>query len=879
MVGKTLSHYKIVAELGRGGMGVVYRAEDTKLNRTVAIKVLPPAALASEEDRERFYREARAAAALTHPHIAVIHEIDEAVPEGAKDDDLRPFIAMEFIDGATLEERIKSGPLKISEAVRIASEVADALKAAHAKDIVHRDIKSANIMLDADGRSKVLDFGLAKTSQSTMLTRMGSTLGTVGYMSPEQSRGEVVDARADIWALGVVLYEMISGQRPFAGDYEQAVVYSILNEDIEPLSAVRTGVPFSIESIVEKCLRKEARLRYQSAADVRADLEAVKSDSGSRSRTAIRPSVSQESLPLKEDQRIRKSTFSWITGLILVAALSVFLGRSSVREPNTSISTFVVSTGEPADNERLNGSKIAPDGQRIVLWENDHLWIREISELERRQLPGTERGYLPFWAPDSRNLGFYRDGSLWKVDVFGGTPTLVAPLPPDGFPFGSAWTVMGDIYITLAQGPERADLYLIPERGGQATRVELSDSTMRTGAIFSPFALPGDAGVVATLVLGLETNKLIRITGQEAITILESTDFFGGAYDESGFLILDGDDGIHALPYKPGSEPVETQSILLIRDADNPSVSRDGSLVYMTRDSGPVQFRWVSKDGRALEPVGRARVNQSEPRLTRDGSSYIFTAVPDVRDNPRALSKNPQLFVHHLEQDAESQLTDSDSLFILGGASFSHDGQTIALSANWDIYVTTITGSIPEPLASDPNSLYSPSWTPDGKVVFVRIEGVQGDIWIRDPHPDSTARLLFSSPVFEDELELSPDGRFLAYTTVNNSDGTREVFVREFRDLSIPARRLGSGSTPRWSVAGDFLFFVSADSMYRWTVPADLSGTLSRPDALFGLEQLGLANSIFDVTPNGQLFLMAFATSETRDKTILVQNWKKMLEN
>ncbi len=280
MIGTTLSHYHIEAELGRGGMGIVYRARDTKLDRTVALKVLPTSALASEDDRARFYREAKAAAALNHAHIAQIYQIDEAYPlqadglpvHGNGNDNACPFIAMEFIDGETLEARIKKGPLKLREAVELAQQAASALGAAHEKGIVHRDIKSANIMLTAKGVVKVLDFGLAQTAASTKLTRMGSTLGTVAYMSPEQARGEEVDSRTDLWALGVTLYEMIAGRNPFGGDYEQAVVYSILNADPEPLTAVRTGVPMELERITNKLLAKETARRYQSAADLIVDL-------------------------------------------------------------------------------------------------------------------------------------------------------------------------------------------------------------------------------------------------------------------------------------------------------------------------------------------------------------------------------------------------------------------------------------------------------------------------------------------------------------------------------------------------------------------------------------------------------------------------------
>ena len=267
MIGTTISHYKVISELGRGGMGVVYKAEDTKLNRVVALKVLSPHMMGSEDDRARFYREARAAAALHHPNIATVFEIDEH--------DDAPFIAMEFIDGPSLDEYIARGPLPLDEVIDIAAQVAGALGVAHAKGIVHRDVKSANIKLTNDGVAKVLDFGLAKTSASTKLTQMGSTVGTVAYMSPEQASGHEVDQRSDIWSLGAVIYEMIAGKMPFPGAYEQAVVYSILNTDPPSLTTIRTGVPMALERIVAKCLSKDVDRRYQSTVEIPVDLRAV----------------------------------------------------------------------------------------------------------------------------------------------------------------------------------------------------------------------------------------------------------------------------------------------------------------------------------------------------------------------------------------------------------------------------------------------------------------------------------------------------------------------------------------------------------------------------------------------------------------------------
>ncbi len=310
MIGKTVSHYKILEELGRGGMGVVYRAEDTKLDRIVALKFLAPRAIGGEEDRARFLHEAKAEAALSHPNICTIYEVDEA--------DGQPFIAMQYVEGQDLGELIGQGPLKIDEAVDIALQAAAGLQEAHEKNIVHRDIKPANIMLSGKGRVKIMDFGLAKALGRTMLTRADSTLGTYAYMSPEQSRGEDVDSRTDIWSLGVVLYEMITGRLPFRGDYEQAVVYSILSEEPEPVTALRTGVPMELERIVSKCLRKDPGRRYQGMADLAADLRQVHEAFTPAGRTVA---AAQAPAP-----RTLGARWPWIViavPLIVVAALVV----------------------------------------------------------------------------------------------------------------------------------------------------------------------------------------------------------------------------------------------------------------------------------------------------------------------------------------------------------------------------------------------------------------------------------------------------------------------------------------------------------------------------------------------------------------------------
>ena len=265
MLGKRISHYRIIEKLGEGGMGVVYKAEDLKLGRTVALKFLFPRSLGTGNEKERFIHEAQSAASLNHPNICTIHEIGES--------DGQPFIAMEYVDGISLYSKIESGPLKLEELIDIALQTAEGLQEAHDKGIVHRDVKPANIMITPRGRVKIMDFGLARSAGSMQLTKKSATLGTVAYMSPEQSRGERVDHRTDIWSLGVILYEMITGRRPFEGSYEQAVIYSIINSKIEPPSALRTGVPIELERIAARCLDKDTEERYQTASELSADLD------------------------------------------------------------------------------------------------------------------------------------------------------------------------------------------------------------------------------------------------------------------------------------------------------------------------------------------------------------------------------------------------------------------------------------------------------------------------------------------------------------------------------------------------------------------------------------------------------------------------------
>jgi len=345
VIGKTISHYKIISKLGEGGMGVVYKAEDSKLKRIVALKFLSPQALRTEDEITRFVTEAQSAAALNHPNICTIHEIDET--------DGQSFIAMEWIDGQVLKDKIRSGPLDLDEAVDIAVQIGDGLGEAHERGIIHRDIKSSNIMLTPRGQAKLMDFGLAKIPDRAQLTKTGTTIGTTAYMSPEQARGGNVDHRSDIWSLGVVVFEMITGQLPFKGDHEQAVMYSVVNEEPTLLTSLRTGVPVELERIVSKCLAKDPDERYQTANDLLADLRHFQ-----RTRTTRAPLTQSAGSKIGIGRLVKY--WPWMAVLVLVAALTVFvLRRSAQRDATPAATTTDVHVDERDGQVTSSGPSIA----------------------------------------------------------------------------------------------------------------------------------------------------------------------------------------------------------------------------------------------------------------------------------------------------------------------------------------------------------------------------------------------------------------------------------------------------------------------------------------------------------------------------------------
>ena len=742
MIGTTLSHYAIEAELGRGGMGIVYKARDTKLDRELAIKVLPSAALASADDRERFYREAKSAAALNHPNIAQVYQIDEAVPSDAPHGtEPSPFIAMEYIAGGTLQDKIKEKPLSLPDAVKIASQVAEALKAAHAKDIVHRDIKSANVMITEDGVAKVLDFGLAKTNQSTMLTRMGSTLGTVAYMSPEQTRGEAVDGRTDLWALGVMLYEMVAGRLPFAGDYEQAVTYSILNEDPEPLTALRTGVPMELEWLVDKLLSKSPDDRYLRADDVLVDLRRVDTGSSNSRQSINRSAHFSTSAPLavKGDRRL-------IVGGILTVVLVMlawWIGHETASDPETwSPKRLMVDIPSVSV---VGGVDISPDGS-MVAFAADDLRILFLETGQVRSYPMDGLFVNVDFSPDNTQVLVTNQASVERVDIASGAVVSIVKTR-EGGPRATWAGNDGVVY------EEDQEIWYASVLTGESRQLVARDSTAGEFDMDYPVVLADGK----TLAASIEYESL---SGADVIGFwdLESGKRKGTLnlparrvdWIEPGYLIymLDGD--VMAMPFDLDDLSQTGPAIQIDRDVavEGLSVSQEGTLVHAGSNIGT-----LDNSRPVLPMVFRA-------------TARSWSSVP--------INGNPAPFPAGVYRNAVVS-PDRRRVAIVEETSMT-DGQPTT------IWLLNLETGIRRAMTTDGISDY-PAWSSTGDSLFFVKRGESDEIWMMAANGRGGEKRVATSGLnLLADLAISPDGRWvsLAGGVEAQLESSTEFFILDF---------------------------------------------------------------------------------------------------
>jgi len=823
VIGQTVSHYRIIEKLGAGGMGEVYRARDERLGRDVAVKLLSAELAADAEQRRRFEQEVRAAAALNHPGILAVHDVGDH--EG------RPYLVTELLEGTTLRERLAAGKIPPKKAAGWGVEIAAALAAAHEHRIIHRDLKPENLFVTTEGRMKILDFGLAKVASPPPVgddtesvrpragTDPGTVLGTAGYMAPEQVRGEAVDHRADIFALGCVLYEMLSGSRAFHRDTAVETLNAILKEEPPELAALDPAIPAGLVKLVEHCLEKHPADRFQSARDLAFHLKALAAPSGSTGpQGAALPGRRRRWLPLAAG-----------LGLLLVlgAGGAFLVGRwVGLRSTPTPPAHLPVRFAVPAPEggtlvTDVTAAAISPDGQRLVFTVMDaagtmRLWVRPLKSLDAQPLSGTEGATCPFWSPDSRSVAFFAQGKLFKVPVSGGPPEAICDAP-DGR--GGTWSRDGGIvYAPVAMG----SLWKIPAEGGEPVEVAKPDpargdtalrfpSFLPDGRHFLYVSLPRKDGRFDVHLGALDSKESRRIASASSAPV----------YAEPGYLLFTLGDRLVAQRFdRSGLQPVGTvmpfggsppQSVF--DGAAALSASEQGVLAHPAATPPRTELVWLDRAGRQTGKIPMPPGSYSYPSLSPDGRWATVAKF----NSPTSYD----LWLVDLRRSVTTRLTFDGRVAAGGGGLnapivWSPDIARIAYmydqNGRYAVYTVPVSGGgQPEPLVeSDALFTFPAAWSPDGKYfVFSQSgEGSQYDLWLRPMQGDRTPVPFLRTPFSEDAASISPDGRWLAYDS--DETGAPEIYVRSFPNPGEKIRVSTAGGTiAQWSRDGKELLMYS----------------------------------------------------------------------
>ena len=877
MVGTTISHYKVLEKIGQGGMGEVYLAQDTKLDRKVALKFLPEELQQDPTARKRFLREAKSAAALDHPYICHIHEVGEV--EG------KSFISMEYLQGETLKDKLAEGPLAMKEALQKATEIAEALEAAHKQEIVHRDLKPSNIMLTPESHVKVMDFGLAKRVTpvegqeqeiTTALTEQGATLGTVPYMSPEQVRGQVVDTRSDIFSFGVVLYEMLSGVNPFKKGSAMDTAHAILGETAPPLTRYTDDIPVLLQHTVRKMLAKEPDDRYQLVHEVRTDLAVLIHEI---EEVLAKPTTAP---PTSQAPR-RLQPWAMAVGLVVLTAIVTSLAvwsliRSSppLPLPETPVRKFellVPSLG-------LSPPQISPDGTKIVYFSEGQLWIRELDQWQPRALDDTQNGEFPCWSPDSTLVAYFAaDGRLMKVPISGGEPQVVAAVSgPLGGSANCTWEPNGRILIA---GINEFGLLAVSSQGGDLEEILPRNKGERDFHEVSQ--LPGGAVLFSTHEGSIE---YFDGSTRKEILRLENEYFARPIYSESGYLVYyrgTMNPGIWAVPFSLSRQEIRGQPVLVVPGGNFPSLSKEGprTLAYVAGPGGLDQqltFVWVDREGRE-EPVAAEPRAYREFSLSPDGTKIAVrvtgagTVGPGTQD----------VWIYHLVRDTQMRLTfdPTAELFPI----WTPDGQRVAFGSpdglSWK--AADGTGEV-ETLVESSGQHFPQAFSPDGTALIFEDRSSSGaDLGMLSLGGEHISTLLLETEFTAQNATLSPDGRWMAYES--NESGQFEVYVRPFPDVNGGRWQVSSsgGGWPLWSADGQELFYAGSQDMMAVPIETEPTFTQGTADLLFDLGPYLRPSATryqrrIAISPEGDRFLMQSNETSAARSIHVVLNWFEELK-
>jgi Tol biopolymer transport system component len=877
--GTRLGPYEVVSSLGAGGMGEVYRARDTRLERDVAVKVLPTNQSSDPCLRQRLEREAKAVSKLAHPHICTLHDIGHQ--------DGMDFLVMELVEGETLERRLIKGPVVAEQAIRYATQIADALAKAHKIGITHRDLKPSNVMLTKGG-AKLMDFGLAKasspaplpdvlsemTAEQAKLTVEGTIVGTFQYMAPEQLEGKEADARTDIFALGEVIYEMATGKPAFAGKSRASLIAAILSSEPQPMAVLQPMMPPMLERVVKKCLAKDPDERWQSANDLASELNWI-AEASSQATEAGR-------LPAR---RKRWERLSWLLAatffLLMMAAGAAWREASSRRAP---MMYFHTSVPFPA-----NDLALSPDGRMLAMaaysaqTNNYLLRTYEVGGRRTTALEGTQGASYPFWSPDGKSIGFFADGKLKRVDVSGGQVQVLCDAPNGR---GGTWNRDGEIVFTpdsLGLG-----LFRVFSWGGSPVEITKLDPSRFEESHRWPVFLPDGKHflyLAANFSGQLENNAIFLGSLESKERRLLVSTSANAAYAEPGFLLYLRDRTLVAQPFDrrryvlSGEPHTLSDEVLYFAQVDRAVFSASSGEVLVTqtgKGASTSQLTWFDRSGKATGTVGMPGTSNNV-RLSPDGRR-----VAEDQTDPDG--RNTDIWIHEPARGATTRLTFDPSYH--SAAIWSPNGKQILFGSNRKLgiplYLKNADGSGSEEEVADlgaETQVNAWDWSRDGKYILVR---KVNELWYLT-WPERVTRPLLQTKWTVRNAQFSPDGRWIAYAS--NETGRMEIYVVPFPTANGRWQvSSAGGQEPRWRQDGKELFYLSAEGkMMAVAVTASNSFVTGSPVALFQTHrrQPISAQDVFsyDVSGDGQRFLIATKVDEANSAPLSVLlNWALEIE-
>lgn len=879
--GTTLGPYQIIEQAGAGGMGEVYRAKDNRLDRTVAIKVLPDNVAANPDLKQRFEREAKVISGLNHPNICTLYDIGS--------DNGTDYLVMEYLEGETLSEKLKTGPMATDEVLKVASQIADALDNAHRKGLVHRDLKPGNVILTKEG-AKLLDFGLAKIqigqgemhhsaiTQTTPLTGTGTLLGTLNYMAPEQLEGEEADARSDIFAFGVMVYEMATGRKAFEGKSQASMIAGILEREPAPISSLNAMAPPGLDRLVKKCMQKDPDRRWQSVRDMSDEIKWI-SQGGSLAGVPANLSV----------KRRLRSRLAW--SLVVVASIIAIIFAVlwfTQPIPAKPTSRFIVRTQTNLSN--VNWPCISPDGRQLAFLATnetgqEQIWICPLNSLDAYPLAGTEGAGRPFWSPDSRHLAYFANRSqLKKIAVAGGPAQLIGEA--DGGADGT-WGAAGMIVFDGSVGDS---LRMIPATGGSTTAV--SAINREAGETFHawPWFLPD--GEHFLYLAGLEQNsnadspynlKVGSLSSKESIDLFPVDTRV--EYSKSGYIVFVRDGILLAHKFEAdklelSGEPIPIAEKIALGgglDLAHFGISNEGTLVYQSDvNAGLGEIVWVDRQGKVIERVG-------EP-----GQYDAIALSPDEKRLAYSMwdegQRNMDLWVRDLERGVSSRLTFEPSRDIW--PCWSPDSREVYYASDSaGVFrllkkVASGTGISEIVFRSDSGNIGPIDYS--AAAGFITCGEGTGDRNLVAIDPVAkTRKILYATPYTEDKGMISPNGHYMAFE--NFESGRYEVYVLDLQGTGGKWQVSSNGGRrPKWRGDGKELYYVDLDWKFM-AVPVVTEGKfeIGNPTELFTsrLSTTGFGQKRYNVTADGQRFLLQRPLSTSGGgEFVTVLNWDQAIK-